>query len=133
MSVLPNNKSAALCTNCADEIHRREPNSVVVGWPDGANPSAQVNDPAFGHDFAIVDARYIVDQWAKNTWRSSTWAVYDLQDAADIAEIRRLYGDPTTWEHGWATEQSDANVKRALQMAREAMLCGRGGVRRALV
>jgi hypothetical protein len=117
MSVLPNNKSASICTNCADEIRRREPNSVVVGWPDGANPSAQVNDPAFGHDFAIVDDRYLVDHWAKNTWGTSTRAVYDLQDAADVPEIRRLYGDPTTWEHSGATEHSDANVKRALQVA----------------
>lgn len=49
-----------------------------------------------GHDFAIVDGRYLVDGWAK-VFESRPRAVLDLLDPADQEEIHTYYGDPALW------------------------------------
>lgn len=67
----------------------------IRGFAGEDNPKAQVADD--GHDFAIVDDRYIVDPWATDIAETSERGVFDLKDPADAAEIKRLYGDPKTW------------------------------------
>lgn len=100
MSVLPNGKGATTCTNCADYIVKQHGGGRVVGYGDKTNPSAGATGdfPGSGHDFAILEDRYIVDPWVKETSGTSQRAVFDMTDPADQAEIRRLYGDPKVWE-----------------------------------
>jgi hypothetical protein len=99
MSVLPSGEGATTCTNCAWEIVKREGRGRIVGYADGSNPAAKATGdfPGSGHDFAILDDRYIVDPWVVETSGMSKRAVFDLTDPGDQAEIARLYGDPKTW------------------------------------
>ena len=99
MSVLPNGEPAATCTNCAREIVRRHGGGRIVGYGDQTNPTAGATGdfPGSGHDFAILEDRYIVDPWVKETSGASKRAVFDLTDKADQSEIRRLYGEPSKW------------------------------------
>lgn len=101
-SQLPNGRSVTLCTNCAEWIRAHEPDCRILGWPKHANPTATVMGDVLrgviGHDFAVVGDRYIVDPWAIETARTTTQAVFDLDDPRDHALVRTLYGDPEAWE-----------------------------------
>ena len=97
VSLLPNGGRAAVCTDCARFIGRKEPGTTIVGYSHEDNPS-DASELAFGHDFAIVDDRYIVDPWVVETAGVSSRAVFDLENPLDANEIRRLYGDPGKWE-----------------------------------
>ena len=97
VSLLPNGGRAAVCTDCARFIGRKEPGTTIVGYSHEDNPS-DASELAFGHDFAIVDDRYIVDPWVVETAGVSSRAVFDLENPLDANEIRRLYGDPRKWE-----------------------------------
>lgn len=98
-SLLPGGGEAVRCTDCAREVIRREGAGRIVGYADRTNPSAEATGdfPGSGHDFAIIDERFIVDPWVKEIACTSSQAVVDLEDAADLPEIRRLYGDPDAW------------------------------------
>ena len=74
--------------------------AALYGFLFDDNPTARVSDTlAGGHDFAVVDHRYVVDGWVPFTPSLGIrQAVFDLTDAADRAIINRLYGDMSTWE-----------------------------------
>jgi hypothetical protein len=105
-SHFPDGSDAVNCTNCAHRIIQLNGGQGdVYGWGEGTNPTSVVAGPAHGarldtgqgHDFAVLDNRYLVDAWGKNVEGSAPRAVFDLEDAADRAEVRRLFGDPSTW------------------------------------
>lgn len=113
-SVFPDGSHAVVCTNCAEQIINKLGRGHVYGWEEGTNPTSVVAGPTRGarvdrgqgHDFAIIDDRYLVDPWAKNVEAQTERAAWDLHDPADRAEVLRLYGDPTTWKRrgprgGW--------------------------------
>lgn len=74
--------------------------AALYGFLFDDNPTARVSDTlAGGHDFAVVDHRYIVDGSVPFTPSLGIRrAVFDLADAADRTIIDRLYGDMCTWE-----------------------------------
>jgi hypothetical protein len=97
-SLLPNGEPAVICSFCAAYIVRLEEAGKVVGFHDGVNPTAHAAGyPGGAHDFALIDDRYIVDPWVKETGLTSRRAVLDLLDPGDREEIRFLYGDPSVW------------------------------------
>ena len=65
------------------------------------NPWAAVSEDRDGHDFAVVDGRYIVDPWALEVgvvWRRMRGQrVLDMRDKTHADEIDHLYGDPDMW------------------------------------
>jgi hypothetical protein len=98
-SLLPDGEPAVICSFCAAYIVRLEGAGKVIGFHDGENPTAHAAGyPGGAHDFALIDDRYIVDPWVKETGLTSKRAVFDLQDPRDREEIRFLYGDPRVWE-----------------------------------
>ena len=98
-SLLPDGEPAVICGFCAAYIVRLVGAGQVVGFHDGLNPIAHAAGyPGGGHDFALIDGRYIVDPWVKETGLTSKRAVFDLLDAGDAEEIRWLYGDRGAWE-----------------------------------
>ncbi len=98
-SLLPDGEPAVICGFCAAYIVRLEGAGKVVGFHDGVNPSANAAGyPGGAHDFALIEDRYIVDPWVKETGFTSKRAVFDLQDPGDGEEIRWLYGDRGRWE-----------------------------------
>ncbi|KXS55079.1 MAG: Uncharacterized protein AWU57_582 [Marinobacter sp. T13-3] len=105
-SVLPNGESFGCCTNSAHLMAERFGGSVS-GFMVDDNPAATDHtiDQAGGHDFAVVNDRYIVDLWI-GVYTGSTGAdgkvrpaVYDRQstDPQEQATVRALYGDPACW------------------------------------
>ena len=69
---------------------------VVHGYRHDDNPDAALGEGEGGHDFVIVDGRWLVDWWAKDTYQERD--LYDLQDPVDQALVLRLYGDPEKWK-----------------------------------
>ena len=98
-NLLPDGEPAVICGFCAAYIVRLEGAGKVVGFHDGVNPTAHAAGyPGGALDFALIDDRYIVDPWVKETGLTSKRAVFDLRDPGDAEEIRYLYGDPSVWE-----------------------------------
>lgn len=93
---LPGGADPIICTNCARYICATF-GGVVVGYATQDNPSAVLGVGIDGHDFAIVEGRFLVDLWAVDTEMASTRYVHDLEDVADRAAVERLYGDPDRW------------------------------------
>ena len=93
-----------ICTNGARLVARKF-GGTVVGYAGGQNPTALAGKVKFlwgdggtnwGHDFAVVGP-FIVDWWLGCWTEDSDRSIFDLQDPADDAEIRRLYGNPELW------------------------------------
>lgn len=110
VSRLPNGSYAVCCTSCAERVIELATQHLgcggeIFGWAAGTNPTSVIAGPTNGarldtgqgHDFAIIDGRYLVDPWAKHTECSSDRAAFDLDDPLDRARVRQLYGDPRTW------------------------------------
>lgn len=68
---------------------------VVYGYTTEDNPEAQVGADEGGHDFAMVDDRWLVDFWAKDTYQLPD--LYDITKAADKRLVRKRYGDVLKW------------------------------------
>ncbi len=98
--------SGTQCTGYACAIRDKlgEGRVRVRGFFQGDNPGTIFGgrDPQFdpvadGHDFAVVDDRYIVDPWVTEFVGGIDQGVYDLLDPADRDMISRIYGDPEKW------------------------------------
>ena len=106
--------SAVQCTGFACAIQKKlGPDRVkVMGFMTEDNPGTEIETVAEGHDFAVVDGRYIVDPWIAEVEGISDAIVFDLQDEGDQARISSIYGDQTTWEEVPAGEvaQNDSTA-----------------------
>jgi hypothetical protein len=69
---------------------------VVHGYHHEDNPTAVLGETEGGHDFLLIDDRWLVDWWAKDTYQERD--LYDLKKLEDQAEVERLYGDPKNWK-----------------------------------
>jgi hypothetical protein len=96
-SLLPDGGRAASCYDCAYYIRSLEPKTEIYGFWSRENTSWAGAILQDGHDFAVVDRRYIVDPWIVETECLTDRAVFDLRDPADHAEVQRLYGDRRSW------------------------------------
>jgi hypothetical protein len=85
------------CTTGACAIAKKY-RGTVVGYFSQDNPTAKLGANEGGHDFALVGNRYVVDPWAKHVDGSVQRATLDLEDPADAATARELYGDRSTWK-----------------------------------
>jgi hypothetical protein len=104
---LANGESAGTCTNSA-RLFAAKFNGRVVGYQCDENPKASVGVDCFGHDFALIDDRWIVDWWyaeyeGSGVDGSEPW-IFDRHDPAQAETILRMYGDQ--WkvyrdEHGF--------------------------------
>lgn len=96
-SLLPDGGRATNCYDYASYIRSLEPNAEIYGFWSRENTGWAGAILQDGHDFAVVDRRYIVDPWIVETEHLSDRAVFDLENPADRAEVRRLYGDRRSW------------------------------------
>lgn len=96
---LANGGDGCCCTHYAYLVHQRLPGRVqIYGFANEDNPTAMAVKECWhpgGHDFAVVDDRYIVDPWVRHVHfcHPSRPIVYDLQDQ----ETTALYGPRTAW------------------------------------
>lgn len=124
VSVFPNGDQAVICTSWADDLRKRlGPEAVALfGFSAEANPGSYVSEIADGHDFAIVNKRYIVDGWTTNVETIHQTGVMDLEDDDDLDEITRLYGDPRQWDPR-ANELADPDNHIATVFAERLEAC----------
>lgn len=94
-----------ICTNWAHYVRRvLGDRAEIYGFDDESNPTSLIAQESGGHDFAVVDGRYIVDGWAKNVEQHIRCAVLDLDNPEHAAKIVELYGDRSKWDRGDANE-----------------------------
>ena len=120
----PDGSNWVSCTNWAHYVRRvLGDRAQIFGFDQDENPASQIAQECGGHDFAVVDERYIVDGWIKNVDHLSQRAVFDLDDPDQADEIRRYYGDRSAWGRGDANEaaldrESPATRARAMEGTR---------------
>lgn len=94
----PDGTAVVICTNCANRVIELLGRGEVWGYFADDNPGTAAADGLDGHDFAIIDGRYLVDVWLKFVAGTVSRAVSDLRLETDAPEIRRLYGDRRHWQ-----------------------------------
>lgn len=111
ISTMPDGRSAVVCTNLANHVVSRlkekhllagensVDSAIVVGFSCNDNPTSSFATEGFlyGHDFAIVNYRYLVDPWIKLVDGRSAHAVHDLADYRQASKAAVIYGNPSTW------------------------------------
>jgi hypothetical protein len=99
--------SATVCTGYALELAHIFGLSRVqlFGFRHEDNPTSRIGREAGGHDFAIIDGRFIVDPWLDDTESISEQTVFDLLAPVDAALIADLYGSSECWERNHILEQ----------------------------
>lgn len=101
-SVFRDGLDAICCTNYAIQVAKALPGRTqIVGFANEDNPTSRVAREEIhpgGHDFAIVDGRYIVDPWIKLVAAESEQVVFDLCDPGDAAIALDIYGPRACWE-----------------------------------
>ena len=100
-SLLPNDWSACCCTGYAHLIRERlgADRVRVVGFANEDNPTSLVAREEWhpqGHDFALVDDRYIVDPWPRlvHFGDPARQMVFDLNDPRTL----EIYGPRECWK-----------------------------------
>lgn len=118
-SYLPDNGSATQCTAYAMYARRQLGSARVqiYGFSNDENPDCDVVRQELhpcGHDFALVDGRYLLDPWVKLVVGEDWPPVYDLSDPTDKALARQRYGEHRAWTRMHATEQwADSHKEEA--------------------
>lgn len=104
----PNGSPWALCWAWAEDLKARLGTDRVkqYGFSDDENRTSEIADLCGGHDFAVVDGRYLIDGWAKHVEQVHETGVFDLEDDAQLDDISRLYGDPRFWKDATKDEWS---------------------------
>ena len=85
-------------TNWAHRVLELLGRADIRGYFAPANPTAASADGCSGHDFALVDDRFIADVCVSLFTGSVKQTVFDLYAETDQSEIHRLYRYPATWE-----------------------------------
>lgn len=109
---LPGNAGeAVVCSNSARFLQKIVGGKVLGFWAKD-NPGTSMEELADGHDFLLVNGRYIVDYWVKKIEGVSDRAVLDLQRHADRKIARKMYGLKSKWkfsESALADDVEDPN------------------------
>lgn len=98
-TLLPDGSSLSCCTNGASFVCQQLGEGDIYGFKYDDNPvECDKIKWSFGHDFAVIRSRFIVDPWASLFSGASKKGVLDLRDPKDHPEIKRIYGDPSKWD-----------------------------------
>jgi hypothetical protein len=90
--------ACGICTHSAILVAKAF-SGVVFGYISENNPTAELGEAyAQGHDFAIIDERWLVDYWAWRTTDLLEHPVLDLETDSDLTIASRLYGKRTQWD-----------------------------------
>ena len=68
-----------------------------MGFDVEDNPTSSAAQDVGGHDFAVIDNRYIVDPWISVYSGEEDQIVFDLQNPSDHAKIEHIFGDRSKW------------------------------------
>lgn len=108
-SYLRTGGSAVCCTDYASLIYWALPSRVqIVGFVNEANPTSRIARERIhpgGHDFALIDGRYIVDPWPRFVPMVFDQMVFDLEHEADAALALDIYGPRAYWKPNPVAEE----------------------------
>lgn len=96
-TMLPGEHPMGTCTNCAWFVVNRLRKGDVYGFDVEDNPDSFVAQDVGGHDFAVIDNRFIVDPWISLYTGQEDQIVYDMANPADQQKIKHLFGDKNKW------------------------------------
>lgn len=100
-SVFPDETSAITCTNYAVQVARKlKGRTQIFGFANQDNPTSRVAREAIhpgGHDFAVVDGRYLVDPWIRLVACEMQQICFDLKEEMDLALVNDIYGPRECW------------------------------------
>lgn len=120
-SRLPGGGSGTCCTDYAELIYNALPGRVEIwGFANEDNPDCRIAQEEWhpgGHDFAIVDHRFIVDPWPRLVACTCTQMVFDLKDPHDAEKASRIYGPKKRWTRLEAAEEHAEEMQRREQAA----------------
>lgn len=95
----PNGRSWTNCTGFAWSVQDKlgKDRVKVWGYFNRDNPEALAGAEVGGHDFALLDERFVIDPWLTDVWAAEE-GVFDLQGGEEEqVKIRRWYGDRQRW------------------------------------
>ena len=102
ISHFPTGTSAVCCTDYARQVANIFKGRVEVkGFANEDNPTSRVAMEEMhpsGHDFAILDDRYIIDLWPLLVLGHQEKVIYDFHDPREMAQACAMYGPPQKWE-----------------------------------
>lgn len=92
-----NGNPFTICTNGAAWLKDNFfPNSEIKGYEHDKNSTAEIGAWTLGHDFLIVDGKYLVDFWYRHVQgMENAPIILDLEKQKDL--VKRYYGDITKW------------------------------------
>ena len=94
----PDGTACGLCTSSAIQVARQF-DGLVVGYYSNDNSTAEIRLPNHdGHDFALINDRWLVDYWAWHVEGLVASPIFDLSNDADRREVTRLYGSTVKWK-----------------------------------
>jgi len=89
--------ACAICTASAKQIAQRF-GGLVLGYQSASNRTASIGLPAIdGHDFALIDDRWLVDYWAWRVEQLITTPIFELTVDAERRMATNLYGPRSCW------------------------------------
>jgi hypothetical protein len=96
-ALLPGGGSLGICTHGAHYVIKTLGQGARYGFHVEDNPSVTDSTVinAGGHDFALIEGRYIVDPWYALTINGQ--GVFDLESAADRKKAQKIYGSTDCW------------------------------------
>ncbi len=101
-SSFPDNLDAVRCTNYAIQIGKKfRRTTQIFGFENVNNPDCEFAQQRLhpgGHDFAIVEERWLIDPWVRLVRGAYQEIVYDLQDPVDAALVTKRYGKRENWK-----------------------------------
>lgn len=103
VSVFPDGSSAVVCTNYAVQVKNilADQEVKVMGFWTKDNPDCDIarENKVDGHDFALVNNRFLVDPWFSLVESDSKKPiVYDLKNPSDRSLAEQVYGKSDHWE-----------------------------------
>lgn len=89
---------ACLCWASAAEVVAElgDDRAEITGYFCAEGSTARMAEHAEGHDFALVDGRFIVDGWLSHVIGEGP-CVLDLEDAGDLALALLIHEKPDQW------------------------------------
>jgi len=99
IATLPDGNEMGRCTNCAHFVVATVGRGQVFGFLVDHNPVTHDEiDACGGHDFAVIDGRFIVDPWISHYTGCEEQTVFDMQSNDDLEMITSIYGNPSNWK-----------------------------------
>lgn len=90
--------ACSICTSSAVLVARRF-GGVVLGYHSVDNPTAFIGAPVYsGHDFALLNERWLIDYWAWHVAGLTPNPILDLSNESDRSTALIQYGPAGVWQ-----------------------------------